>query len=180
MSALRFGVARRDGQLALSLIRHSGREARQGRDAIAEIESRIVAHREHELTVRAGRHADRANALDAGEVALEAGDAGDADETGHDDAGRSDLVRGGGLVGDQAGQARCKRVVGDRRDLLLIGARLRGERGRLGFGIGEVTVQTERRQARVRTLGRVAMGSRLLGLQTEQVAGVFPGRLGRP
>src|SRR4026207_359052 len=96
MSALRFGVARRDGQLALSLMRHSGREARQGRDAIAEIESRIVAHREHELTVRAGRHADRANALDAGEVALEARYAGDADETGHDDACRSDLARGGG------------------------------------------------------------------------------------
>jgi hypothetical protein len=50
-----------------------------------------VADREHELTVRSGRDADRPNTRQATEVALEAGDARDAHEPRDDDLGRRRL-----------------------------------------------------------------------------------------
>ena len=51
MSALRFGVARRDGQLAWGLVRHPGTEARQGGDAIGQVEPWVVRDGEDELAV---------------------------------------------------------------------------------------------------------------------------------
>ena len=51
--ALRFGVARRDGQLAGSLVRDTSTEARQGRDAIGQVEAGVVGDREDELTIGA-------------------------------------------------------------------------------------------------------------------------------
>ena len=76
-----------------------------------------VVDREDELAVGAGRDAHRGHALEAAEVALEAGDAGHADQTGHDDLRGLDRVGTGVLVGDQTGQAGGEDLVGDGRDL---------------------------------------------------------------
>ena len=60
-------------------------------DGVGKPEIGFVGDSEDELTVGAGRHADRLDAGHAGQVALEAGDARHADEAGHDHAGRRDV-----------------------------------------------------------------------------------------
>ena len=80
--------------------------------------SGVVADHEDELAIRPGGDADRRHALVRADAALEAGDAGHADQTAHHDLGGQALA---GLAcfarRHEAGQAGGDDFFGDRRDL---------------------------------------------------------------
>ena len=105
-----------------------------------------MGDREDELTVGAGRHADRSDAAHAGQVALEASDARHADEPGHDHTGRRDVGGRGVVLGDESGQPGRQGVLGDRRDLVIGVGGLGGEGGRFGLGGSEVLLDAQRRE----------------------------------
>src|SRR4051812_26143199 len=76
-SGLGLGVARGDLDRAVVAARHSGLEAGERGDRVAERDVGAVMDREDELAVGTGRDAHRLDAGQAAEMTLEAGDAGD-------------------------------------------------------------------------------------------------------
>ena len=110
-----------------------------------------VVDGEEELTVGAGRDADRLDAGEPAEMALEAGDARDAHEADDDDLGRLRLGRASlvaALARDEPGEAGGEGVVADLGDLL---ASLAESAAWRGLGLGGVVVgrQAEGRDAEV-------------------------------
>src|SRR3990170_526105 len=146
-SGLGLGVPSRDIEHALAGCDDAGGEAGQHGHGVAERDVRIMGGLEHELAVRSRAHADRLDAGQPGQVALEGGDRGDADEP-HDDHVRGHRAAAPAVhrQGSEVAQASRDGLLAE----LLDGLLERG--GRFGLQLErrvERGVQPEGREARV-------------------------------
>ena len=118
-------------------------------DGVPKDDAGVVGDREEEFTVGSGRNADRLDTGDPGQLALEAGDARDADEARHDDAGGEAFGAGAVGVRHESRKAGGQGVVADHRRSPPRRGILGCEGGGLGLGGVEVGRQAKGVDARV-------------------------------